>query len=138
MFESKKHPGRVMVLCVATGGFDDMRNKAIERSMNRLAERLETEVDTLSISPVLWDFRSRFILVAELRCKMDREFASMASRVCSLSELGELRRLAAVECDFLIPTFDSAAASIIAAGRPVNGESTSLTIVNPHQSERFR
>jgi hypothetical protein len=126
MFESKTRQGRVMMLCAATAGADSVRKRAIERSMRRLAERLETEVGTTSISPVLWDYRSRFILVAELPYQPDDKFALTASRVFSLSELGELRTLAAVDCDLLLPVANMAAgelASTIPPGRQQVGES---------------
>jgi EamA-like transporter family protein len=66
MFESKPREGRVMVLCAASADADIVRRQAIKRSLRQLAERLETEVGAVSVSPVLWDFRSRFMLVAEL------------------------------------------------------------------------
>jgi hypothetical protein len=112
MFEGETRQGRVMVLCAATAGADNLRKRAIERSMRRLAERLETEVGTKNISPVLWDYRSRFILVAELPYQPDDKFALTASRVFSLSELGVLRTLAAVDCDLLLPVANMAPAEL--------------------------
>jgi hypothetical protein len=126
MFESKTRQGRVMMLCAATAFADSARRRAIERTMRRLAERLETEVGTASISPVLWDYRSRFFLVAELPCQPDDKFALTASQVFSLSELGELRTLAAVDCDLLLPLASIAPAelaSTIPPGRQQAGES---------------
>jgi hypothetical protein len=103
MFESKASEGRVMVLCAATVDADNVRKQAIERSLTQLAERLETEVGAVSVSRVLWDFRGRFMLVAELPYQQADMFAVTASHVFSLSELDALRALAAVDCDLLVP-----------------------------------
>jgi hypothetical protein len=121
MFESKARQGRVMVLCAAIVDADTVRKQAITRSLTRVAERLEIDIGAVSVSPVLWDFRSRFMLVAELPFQQDDMFAVTASHVFSLSELDELKALAAVDCDLLLPVADVQVArelaSTIAAGQ---------------------
>jgi hypothetical protein len=120
MFESKARQGRVMVLCAATADADTVRKHTITRLLTRVAERLEIDVGAVSVSPVLWDFRSRFMLVADLPYQQDDMFAVTASHVFSLSELDELKALAAVDCDLLLPVADMQVArelaSTIAAG----------------------
>jgi hypothetical protein len=107
MFDSSgRRGGRVMVLCAAIADADCVRKQAIKRTLTRMAERLETDVGAVSVSPVLWDFRSRFMLVAELPYQPADVFAGTASHVFSLSELDELKALAAVDCDLLLPVAD--------------------------------
>jgi hypothetical protein len=106
MFKSKTHQGRVMVLCVASVNSDAARQQTIRRLLARIAARLEIEVGAVSISPILWDFRSRVMLVAELPYQRDDMFAVTASHVFALSELDALKALAAVDCDLLAPIVD--------------------------------
>jgi hypothetical protein len=106
MFESKARQGRVMVLCAATADADTVRKQTIRQLLTRVAERLESGVGAVSVSPVLWDFRSRFMLIAELPYQQDDMFAVTASHVFSLSELDALKALAAVDCDLLLPLAD--------------------------------
>jgi hypothetical protein len=131
MFESKRRQGRVMLLCAAIADADTVRKQAIKRTLTRVAERLETDVGAVSVSPVLWDFRSRFMLVAELPYQRDDVFAGTASHVFSLSELDELKALAAVDCDLLLPVADVQVArelaSTIAAGQAADSRSASPT-----------
>jgi len=120
MFESKARQGRVMVLCAATSDADIIRKQTIRQLLTRMAERLESEVGALSVSSVLSDLRSRFMLVAELPYQQDEIFAATASRVFSLSELDALRALAALDCDLMLPLADEQVAqgpaSKVAAG----------------------
>jgi hypothetical protein len=132
MFESKGRRGRVMLLCAAIADADTVRKQAIERTLTRVAERLETDVGAVSVSPVLWDFRSRFMLVAELPYQRDDAFPRIASLVFSLSELDELKVLAAaVDCDLLLPVADVQVArelaSTIVAGQAADSRSANPT-----------
>lgn len=135
MFESKARAGRMMVLCAASADADIVRRQAIERSLRQLAERLETEVGAVSVSPVLWDFRSRFMLVAELPDQPHDVFAATASHVFSLSELDALRALAAVDCDLLVPLADVQVArelaSTVVAGPVADQQVRRPIIANP-------
>jgi hypothetical protein len=122
MFECKARKGRVMVLCGAIVDSDIVRKRAIERSLMQLAERLETRVGDVSVSRLPWDFRSRFMLVAELPYQPDDVFDVTVLQVFSLPELDALRTLAAVDCDLRVPLADLQVArelaSTVAGGRP--------------------
>jgi hypothetical protein len=124
-----------MVLCAAIADADCVRKQAIKRTLTRMAERLETDVGAVSVSPVLWDFRSRFMLVAELPYQRADVFAGTASHLFSLSELDELKALAAIDCDLLQPVADvqiaCELASTIAAGQAADSRSADPTSPTP-------
>jgi hypothetical protein len=105
MFKSKTHPGRAMVLCVA-GVNSDAAPPTIRQLLAPMADGLEIEVGAVNISSILWNFRCRTMLVAELPYRRDDMFAVTASHVSAFSELNALKALAAVDCDLLAPIVD--------------------------------
>ena len=101
MLNARTHPRRVMMLCAYN--MNSARQQVITRLMARIADRLENEIGVASISPVLCDFRSRTVLVAEFPNQPGNAFEAAASDVLSLSELNALRAAGAVDCEFLLP-----------------------------------